>query len=279
MAHRILLKTTIPTIADDWHIGRFAMLADTLRSATDAAGAPLYSVTARDRSEDATGNDPDFAGDYDQLWIFGVDVTNALTEADAAAINAARARGAGLFITRDHQDLGAGLLRLGPVGTTQHFQSGNPDPDTARHASDDLDSPTISWPNYHSGANGDIQAIEAIAPVHPVVAGIETLPAHPHEGSVGVPAGLEPVARVIARGRSKRGAAFNLVVAVEEPGAGRALSDSSFHHLCDYNWDPRAGCPSFVDEPPGDAIRRDPRGLADARRYVLNSAAWLARAL
>lgn len=276
---RILLKTTIPTIADDWHIGRFAMLASHLASLTDAGGAPLYKVTARDRIEDAAGNDPDFAaGEFDQLWIFAVDVTNAITEVDAAHINAARARGAGLFITRDHQDLGACLLRLGAIGATQHFQSGNPDPDDSRHCCDDLDTPDISWPNYHSGANGDLQRIEAVVPVHPVVAGVVTLPAHPHEGSVGVPPCLDGAARVIARGHSRiSGTAFNLAVAIEEPGQGRVLSDSSFHHLCDYNWDPRAGCPSFVTEHPGDGILRDTRGLADAHRYVENAAGWLAR--
>ena len=46
------------------------------------------------------------------------------------------------------------------------------------------------------------------------------------------------------------GATFNLCVAVEEPGMGRAVSDSSFHHVCDYNWNPRLGCPSFVTNPP-----------------------------
>ncbi len=278
---RILLKTTIPTTEDDWHIGRFSMLAAHLAAQAGDDGAPLYAVTARDRVADAAGNDADLAaGDFDQLWLFGVDVTNAITEADAAAINVARARGAGLFLTRDHEDLGAGLLRLGAVGATQHFKSTNPEPDEARWCCDDLDTPTISWPNYHSGANGDVQAVTAVAPVHPVVAGLATLPAHPHEGSVGVPAALADVARVIAQGRSKvSGAAFNLLVAVDEPHAGRVLSDSSFHHLCDYNWDPRAGCPSFVTELAGDAIVRDPAGLANARRYAVNAAAWLSRAL
>ena len=275
---RILLKTTIPTTADDWHIGRFAMLADHLAGLRDDHGAPRYRVTARDRLEDAAGNDADIAaGDFDQLWLFAVDVTGALTSADADAIAAFRQRGGGLFLTRDHQDLGACLLRLGAIGATQHFQTGNPEPDAARHACDDLDTPTITWPNYHSGANGDVQPVTAIDPVHPVIAGVATLPAHPHEGSVGVPAGLEGVARVIACGRSAvSGQHFNLAVAVDPPGAGRAVSDSSFHHLCDYNWNPRAGCPTFVTEPAGDAILRDPAGLADAHRYVENIAAWLA---
>jgi hypothetical protein len=66
-------------------------------------------------------------------------------------------------------------------------------------------------------------------------------------------------------------------VAVEEPGLGRAVSDSSFHHLADYNWDPRLGCPSFVDEPPGDGVLRTPHALDDTHAYVSNIADWLAR--
>lgn len=38
---RILLQTTIPPIADDWHIGRFSMLRDTLAGLMDANGMPM----------------------------------------------------------------------------------------------------------------------------------------------------------------------------------------------------------------------------------------------
>jgi hypothetical protein len=36
------------------------------------------------------------------------------------------------------------------------------------------------------------------------------------------------------------------------------------------------GCPSFVDEPPGDAMIRAPQALADTQLYVRNLALWLA---
>ena len=39
---RILLQTTIPDVADDWHVGRFSLLADELRRAG-------HEVTARNR--------------------------------------------------------------------------------------------------------------------------------------------------------------------------------------------------------------------------------------
>ena len=57
---------------------------------------------------------------------------------------------------------------------------------------------------------------------------------------------------------------------------GRAIAESSFHHLVNYNWDTPAGCPTFLIDPPGDQIRRTPERLADIKTYVSNVARWLA---
>ncbi len=286
---RILLKTTIPTLEDDWHVGRFSLLADHLAGLTGGDGAALYVVTAHDRIETPAGDDADLAaaaeGAYDQLWLFGVDVTGALTDADCAHIDRFRGRGGGVFITRDHQDLGACLSRLGALGLTQHFQTVNPEPDVSRRRIDDRITTEISWPNYHSGANGDFQAIAVDEPPHPLMrradgGPIRYLPSHPHEGAVGPAprAGVET--RVVATGTSQAtGVRFNLAVAVEEAGRGRAVSDSSFHHLCDFNWEPARGCPSFVCETPGDGLARSPEAMSDSRRYAENIAAWLAGAV
>ena len=43
---------------DDWHIGRFSLLSEHLRSLTGDEREPLYEVTTRDRETDATGTDP-----------------------------------------------------------------------------------------------------------------------------------------------------------------------------------------------------------------------------
>jgi hypothetical protein len=111
---------------------------------------------------------------------------------------------------------------------------------------------------------------------------IQRFPAHPHEGAVGVPPGEEH-ARVIATGKSQTtGRDFNLAVAFDRSNddqgnrLGRGLAESSFHHFVDYNWDPEMGCPSFVQEAPGDEVKRDPRGLDDIKTYVANAARWLA---
>jgi hypothetical protein len=46
--------------------------------------------------------------------------------------------------------------------------------------------------------------------------------------------------------------------------------------IVDYNWDVSKGCPSFVSEPPGDQVRREPEKLRDVKAYVRNVAQWLA---
>ncbi|HEY0048774.1 MAG TPA: hypothetical protein VGB68_05795 [Pyrinomonadaceae bacterium] len=111
---------------------------------------------------------------------------------------------------------------------------------------------------------------------------IEYFPAHPHEGGVGVPEN-EMSARVVARGKSKiSGKDFNLIVAFERSEdrhgnrLGRGIAESSFHHLVDYNWDVRKGCPDFVEEAPGEGYRKNPRALNDVKTYVENLAKWLA---
>ena len=286
MATRILLKTTIGSLENDWNVGRFSLLAQHLGSLRDLSGSPLYEVVARNRAENAAGDDVDLvelaSGAYDQLWLIGTDVTGALTAGDVEHITRFRRQGGGTLLSRDHDDLGACLTRLGALGTTQYFHTANPDPDESHRCRDDCETLSISWPNFHSGRNGDLQSVSPVEPVHPLMRrasgeSLRFLPAHPHEGSVGVPKTLEAVARVVAHGRSATtGARFNLCVAIEEPGMGRAVSDASFHHFCDYNWDPRKGAPTFVTEPQGDGVLQGPDSLDDTHRYVENIAAWLA---
>jgi hypothetical protein len=284
---RILLQTTIPGTADDWNIGRFSMLRDYLSGLSDEVGAPLFDVTARDRA--APGSpDPILStidrSDFDELWLFAVDTGDGLDPKDCAAISRFRASGRGLMVTRDHMDLGCSVCTLGGVGAAHFFHSTHVDPDPARRIIDDRETDYILWPNYHSGANGDCQQITVVDPTHPVLRDREApngliryFPAHPHEGAVDAPV-EDPTARVIARGVSKvSGRQFNLVVAFEPTaGNGPAIAQSTFHHFADYNWDPNEGCPSFVSEPPGDALAHSPEAQASIRTYVRNLALWLA---
>lgn len=290
---RILLQTTIPFAEDNWHIGRFSLLREHLSSLKDANGNSLYEVTARDRESDAAGNDPILSTldttEFDELWLFAMDTGDGLTEQDCQGITRFRQRGGGILATRDHQDMGTSLCTLGGIGRAHFFHSKHPEPDPSRHVPDDPYTTSISWPNYHSGANGDYQTITAQSahellrnPASPAGV-VEFFPAHPHEGAVGVPDGEEQ-AHVIATGQSKvTGRPFNLVVAFESSSdthgnkLGRGIAESSFHHFVDYNWDPDLGCPSFVEEPPGDGYKRNPQALADIKTYVSNASSWLAR--
>jgi hypothetical protein len=77
------------------------------------------------------------------------------------------------------------------------------------------------------------------------------------------------------------GRPFNLVVALERRTdrhgnrLGRAIAESSFHHLVDYNWDISSGCPSALMELPGDQVRKEPEKLSDIKTYVSNAVRWL----
>ena len=277
---KILLQTTIGDIEDDWNVGRFSLLAEELRRAG-------HDVTARNRGD---GEDDSVLSvldvlDCDQLWLMAVDSGNGLSLNDAAGIMRFRQRGGAVLTARDHQDLGSCLLCLGSIGQLNHFHNRNPEPDACR---DDQDNLAISWPNYHSGANGDYQQVFVDDRVHELLrtpatpsGRIEWFPAHPHEGAVSAPPEYT-FAQSVAKGRSTvTGRQFNLAVCLDGETAddgtpfGRAVACSTFHHFADMNWDVDAGAPSFVTEQPGDEIKRDPGRLETFKEYVRNLAHWL----
>lgn len=290
---KILLQTTIPDTPDDWDIARFSLLRDHLSGITDPKTGRKVEVVARNRKAGPDGADPVLStleeSDFDQLWLMAVDSGDGLSDPECEAITRFHNQGGGILSTRDHQDLGSSLCTLGGIGEAHFFQTRNPEPDPERHRIDDRFTTSISWPNYHSGANGDYQKVTAVQPVHPLLVDpksekgvIELFPSHPHEGAVGVPAGNDQ-ARVVATGKSKvTNRPFNLVVALDRQRkdgkwTGRGIAESSFHHLVDYNWDVSKGCPSFVEEKPGQEIERNPDGLRGIKQYVKNAVSWLSR--
>jgi hypothetical protein len=289
---RVLLQTTIEKSDDNWHVGRFSMLRDHLRSLRAPDGAPLCEVTARDRA--TAEDDPVLSrldeAPFDQIWLFAVDVGTGLTARESNAVFEFHARGGGILAARDHRDLGSSLCGVRCLSAIEHFHGVQPEADEQRRVDDDR-NPAISWPNYHSGWNGDVQPVRAVDPPHPLLfrdgrsaAGglLSHFPAHPHEGAIDPPPG-DPNVRAVAEGCSTlSGRPFNLVVAEERVAGsdgrmhGRIIAHSSFHHLCDYNWDVSAGAPSFVDDPPGTQIAADPHALDDIKAYAGNAVRWLA---
>ena len=285
---KILLQTTIPFTEDDWHIGRFSLLTNHLKSITNSDGQPLYDVTTRNREVNDEGFDPLLSeldkSDFDQLWLFALDLGEGLTPTDCAGITRFRQKGRGILSARDHNDMGVSLCTLGGIGAAHYFHSKQLDPDDSRNARDDPYTVSIDFPNYHSGANGDFQRIEAADHTlfkRPDGSLIAYFPSHPHEGGIGAPNG-EDSASVVATGMSKATKRpFNLVVAFENSTdvhrnrCGRGIAHSSFHHLVDYNWNIEMGCPSFLEETPGDEYKLRPEKLNDVMQYVTNAAAWL----
>lgn len=282
----LLIQTTIEDDPDDWNVSRFSLLAAFLSALQDEHGRPVFNVTARNRTRRGAP-DPVLStldtSDYDQLWLLAVDVGDGLAPEDCASISRFRRRGGALMVTRDHMDLGSSILNLGDVGAAHHFHSRNCELDHSRHCVDNPFSLGISWPNYHSGANGDFQRVWSMGSIHPVMRDrhsttgvIQYLPSHPHEGAVSAPLG-DPRSRVIMEGQSSiSGRRFNIAVAFERSDVGgRAIAQSTFHHFADYNWDPNCGCPSFVAEPAGNGIGRFPEALRSTQQYVRNLALWL----
>src|SRR5205823_11018868 len=223
---RILLQTTIPHTENDWTIDRFSLLREYLSSLSDANGDRLVEVIGRNREEDAAGDDAVLSRldnrEVDELWLFAVDAGHGLSTKDCESITRFRQRGGGILATRDHQDLGSSICTIGGVGAAHFFHSQHLDPDESQRARDDQETTSISWPNYHSGNNGDYQRVTAVEPIHELMRDpsspsglIEFFPAHPHEGGVGLPES-EQHARVIATGMSQTtGRPFNLAVAFE----------------------------------------------------------------
>src|SRR5215471_7759990 len=169
---RILIQTTTSGGSDDWSVASLSLLTEYLASIRE--GGASFEVTARNREAAAGKDDPVLStldrSPYDELWLFALDTGDGLTSADCAGITRFRQRGGGILATRDHQDMGSSLCALGGVGRAHFFQTKNPEPEPDRQVPDDRGTPTISWPNYHSGSNGDFQRIQPVKPIHPLLA-------------------------------------------------------------------------------------------------------------
>ena len=170
-AIKVLLQTTIVSSEDDWSVRRFGLLAKSLAECREADGRPVFEVTARDReppgAADSVLSTLD-RSDFDEMWLFAVDTGEGLLAQDCRGINEFRRSGRGLLITRDHMDLGCSVCGLEGIGAAHHFHTRNVEPLPGAQR-DDPYTLNISWPNIHTGANGDFQEVQVVDDLHPVL--------------------------------------------------------------------------------------------------------------
>ena len=275
--NKALLLSTIATDVDDWHIGRFSLLAGMI----EAAGQELdstFSLTVTDYPVSAEARlslqSELRAGVFNQIWLMAVDMDNGPDPDFFPSLEAAVRSGTDLVIARDHADLGSCLLSLDgcltAVGSTQTFKRSWPDLPTDREFTDPA-CPTITAPCVVTGQNGGIQICRQRAE-HPLLnfptmlPGHLLIPAHPHEGVIRPTSETQTVllsSYSITSGREQ------LIAIVDEvPDHGLVLHHSTFHHFADYNIDISLGAPDFVLDPPTRQIEDSPELLPDLRGYV-----------
>jgi hypothetical protein len=87
---KFLLQTTIPYTQDDWSIERFSTLAEILSASSDDHGNRKFEVVSRNRDNQGDADDSVLKRldetDFDQLWLFGVDVGGGITPLECEAI-------------------------------------------------------------------------------------------------------------------------------------------------------------------------------------------------
>ena len=168
---RILVQTTTPGGPDDWSVESLSLLAEHLASLRE--DGTRFEVTARNREPIRAGtircSRSLDRSSFDELWLFALDTGDGLTPPTAReSLDSARAAAASWprAITRTWASLCATSAALAPRITSRRRtrsrirRAGTPD---------DRGTPTISWPNYHSGNNGDFQRIARVEPSHPLL--------------------------------------------------------------------------------------------------------------
>ena len=276
-APQALLLSTIATDSNDWHIGRFSLLADMIRRAGQELD-PSFSLNISDYptsdSERQTLQADLAAGRYSQVWLIAPDMDNGPDPGFFRALETAVKAGTDLVIARDHTDLGCCLLELkdclGDVGQTQTFQRTWTNlPKDREYA--DPDSAAIVTPCVVTGQNGGVQICRQRAE-HPLlnfasmIPGHLVIPAHPHEGVIRKVAASQTV--LLSSFSITSGREQTTAIVDEADGRGMVIHHSTFHHFADYNLDVAAGAPDFVLDPPSTQIADSPDLLNDIKAYV-----------
>jgi hypothetical protein len=276
-APQALLLSTIATDRNDWHIGRFSLLADMIRRAGQELD-PSFSLNISDYptsdSERQTLQADLAAGRYSQVWLIAPDMDNGPDPGFFRALETAVKVGTDLVIARDHTDLGCCLLELkdclGDVGQTQTFQRTWTDLPKDREYADPACAAIVT-PCVVTGQNGGVQICRQRAE-HPLlnfasmIPGHLVIPAHPHEGVIRKVTASQTV--LLSSFSITSGREQTTAIVDEADGRGMVLHHSTFHHFADYNLDVAAGAPDFVLDPPSTQIADSPALLNDIKAYV-----------
>ena len=276
-APQALLLSTIATDSNDWHIGRFSLLADMIRRAGQELD-PSFSLNISDYptsdSERQTLQADLAAGRYSQVWLIAPDMDNGPDPGFFRALETAVKAGTDLVIARDHTDLGCCLLELkdclGDVGQTQTFQRTWTDLPRDREYADAACAAIVT-PCVVTGQNGGVQICRQRAE-HPLlnfasmIPGHLVIPAHPHEGVIRKVAASQTV--LLSSFSITSGREQTTAIVDEADGRGMVIHHSTFHHFADYNLDVAAGAPDFVLDPPSKQIADSPALLNDIQAYV-----------
>ena len=276
-APQALLLSTIATDPNDWHIGRFSLLADMIRRAGQELD-PSFSLNISDYptsdSERQTLQADLAAGRYSQVWLIAPDMDNGPDPGFFRALETAVKAGTDLVIARDHTDLGCCLLELkdclGDVGQTQTFQRTWTDLPKDREYADPACAAIVT-PCVVTGQNGGVQICRQRAE-HPLLSfasmipGHLVIPAHPHEGVIRTVSASQTV--LLSSFSITSGREQTTAIVDEADGRGMVLHHSTFHHFADYNLDVAAGAPDFVLDPPSTQIADSPDLLNDIKAYV-----------
>jgi len=272
-----LLLFTIAIEPSDWHIGRFSLLGEMIRTAgleLDSSFVLTISDYPKDDAQREALQGDLRSGRFGQIWLIAPDMDNGPDPGFFRALESAVMAGSDLVIARDHTDLGSCLLELqgclNDVGQTQTFQRSWPDLPQDREYADEACAAIIT-PCVVTGQNGGVQICRQRAD-HPLlkfasmIPGHLVIPAHPHEGVIRPVAASQTV--LLSSFSITSGREQTTAIVDESPGRGMVLHHSTFHHFADYNLDVSAGAPDFVLDPPSSQIADSPALSNDIKAYV-----------
>ena len=282
MRKKILLQTTIPTVADDWNIGRFHLLTEFLDRQRAADGSSRSSTSRRATGTAVRGPQPAACrldqSDFDQMWLFAVDTGHGLTPEDCAAIARFRQRGGGLLVARDHMDLARCKAWASPTISTPRIGKRPQAPSQRRSMRRSSGPITIPAP---------MAIIRKFRPWATCIrfCVIPPIPARPFASCPPIPTKARWTHRPARRthASSPRDEAKSPVLIsisrwrsswTPRPGRTGAIHIPPFRRL---QLDIGAGAPSFVDEPPGSAMAQTPEAMRSTKSYAGNRGARLSR--